>query len=112
MKNTRHKIAVISDVHGNLPALQAALKSITSKNCDAIYHLGDAVAIGPYPGECLKILLAHPNLKLVMGNHDQWFAYGLPTPVPDWMSKGEIIHHRWLEKTFYSQLDKGGEYEV
>lgn len=141
MQNKQHKIAVMSDVHGNLPALQAALKSIKNKNCDIIYHLGDAVAIGPYPGDCLRILLAQSNLKLVMGNHAQWFAYGLPTPVPDWMNKGEIDHHKWLEKfvddnlreevadfpyviknrykklnivcnTFYSHLDKEEKYEV
>ena len=89
------RIAILTDVHANLPALEVAIKEIERANCDAIYHLGDAIAIGPYPSECLDILLNTPKMHLIMGNHDAWFAHGLPTPQPAWMSDGELAHQSW-----------------
>lgn len=44
---TASRIAVIADVHANLPALEAALAAIGALGCDAIVHTGDAVGIGP-----------------------------------------------------------------
>ena len=45
------KIAVLTDVHGNLPALQVALRAIRREGADAIFHTGDAIGIGPFPAE-------------------------------------------------------------
>ena len=52
------KIAVLTDAHGNLPALEAALAAIRVMGCDVVYHTGDAVGIGPYPAECVERLLS------------------------------------------------------
>jgi len=89
------KIAVLTDVHGNLPALQAALCEIQHEGCDAIYHTGDAIGIGPYPAECMELLLNTPRIRLIAGNHDHWFSSGLPEPQPAWMSDGEVRHQQW-----------------
>ena len=90
------KIAVFTDAHGNLPALDAALAAIDRLGCAAIYHTGDAIGIGPYPAECVDRLLQREHLHCVMGNHDAWFAVGLPSPQPTWMSDGEVAHQRWV----------------
>jgi predicted phosphodiesterase len=95
------RAAVFGDVHGNLPALRAALAAIGREGCDVVYHLGDAIAIGPYPAECLDLLLSAPKMRLIMGNHDAWFAHGLPRPQPSWMSDGEVAHQHWV----HAQLD-------
>lgn len=89
------KIAVMTDCHANLPALQAALDAIRAEGCDAIYHLGDAVAIGPYPVECVDLLCSTPNLHCTAGNHELYFTRGLSDPLPDGMSRGEARHQRW-----------------
>jgi len=39
------RIAVMTDVHANLPALQAALRDIGEQGCEEIYHTGDAIGI-------------------------------------------------------------------
>jgi predicted phosphodiesterase len=91
----------MSDVHANLPALQAALGAIQKEGCDAVYHTGDAIAIGPYSAETLDLLLDTPGMHLLMGNHDSWFVRGLPTPQPSWMSDGEVAHQHWV----HSRLD-------
>ena len=89
------KIVVLTDVHANLPALDVALNVITREGYDLLVHVGDAIAIGPYPAECLDRLLNLPRAQFVMGNHDDWFANGLPQPQPVWMSDGEVVHQHW-----------------
>ena len=86
---------VLTDVHANLPALEAALEAIHAEGYDAIFHTGDAIAIGPYPAECLDLLLNTPNVRFVRGNHEAYFVDGLPEPRPAWMSDGEAQHQLW-----------------
>lgn len=88
----------MADAHANLPALKAALSAISAEECDAIFHVGDAIAIGPYPAECVDLLRRTPNLKCIVGNHEQYFVNGLPKPLPDWMSDGELQHQLWTHK--------------
>jgi predicted phosphodiesterase len=95
------KIVVITDVHGNLPALRAALEIIKQDGFDLLIHTGDAIAIGPFPAECLDLLFSIRNARFVMGNHDELFAYGLPQSKPAWMSNGEFDHQKWT----HSQID-------
>lgn len=87
------RIAVLTDVHANFPALEAALAVIEQEGYDLLVHTGDAISIGPFPAECMDRLLALPRSHLLMGNHDAWFAFGLPQPV--WMSDGEVAHQQW-----------------
>lgn len=98
---TTARIAVCTDVHANLPALDAALAAIGRLGADALYHTGDAIGIGPYPVECLDRLLSRPDTHLLIGNHDEWFAFGLPPEVPPSMSADEREHQRWV----HAQLD-------
>lgn len=63
------KIAVISDVHANLEALQAVLGAIDAAGADACWSLGDAVGYGARPSACLRLLRRHCDHELA-GNHD------------------------------------------
>jgi putative phosphoesterase len=92
------KIAIITDVHGNLPALQAVLKATQRDGVDLLVHLGDVIAIGPFPAECLDVLLNVSKAQFIMGNHDKWLVHGLPQPQPEWMSDGEVMHQQWTHK--------------
>ena len=89
------RIGVITDVHANLPALLAVLDVFKAEGVDQIVHLGDVIAIGPFPTECLELLLSTDGVRFVMGNHDNWYANGLPQPRPDWMTDGELTHQYW-----------------
>lgn len=94
------RIAVLTDAHANLPALQATLATIDGLDCDAIIHTGDAIAIGPFPAETLDLLLER-GVTCLLGNHDAHFAHGLPDPRPEWMTDGEVAHQQWT----HAQLD-------
>ncbi|UCF10362.1 MAG: metallophosphoesterase family protein [Candidatus Bipolaricaulota bacterium] len=89
------KIAVLTDAHANLPALEAALAAIARERCDLIVHTGDAIAIGPYPRETVELLLSLPQIECLVGNHEALLLDGLPDPLPEWISSGEAEHQRW-----------------
>jgi predicted phosphodiesterase len=90
------RIAVIADLHANLPALEAALAAIRANGCDLVYHIGDAIAIGPHPRECLDLLLSTPDVVCLMGNHESYFVQGIPDPRPSFLSAGEAQHQEWV----------------
>ena len=63
------KLAILSDIHGNLEALEAVLKDVDSSGVDGVVCLGDFVGYGASPNECLARL--RPLLEAaVLGNHD------------------------------------------
>jgi diadenosine tetraphosphatase ApaH/serine/threonine PP2A family protein phosphatase len=63
------RIAVISDIHANLHALEAVLAEIDAGGFDAAWCLGDVVGYGPRPNECARLVRERVELCLV-GNHD------------------------------------------
>lgn len=63
------KIALISDIHGNLPALEAVLETLDSHSPDIWICLGDIVGYGPQPSECVQIIMDR-QIPTIMGNHD------------------------------------------
>jgi predicted phosphodiesterase len=68
------KYALISDVHGNLPALEAVLASIDDRrDVDATYHLGDLGGYAPWPNEVVA-LLRERGIAGIAGNYDSTVA--------------------------------------
>ncbi|AEB09604.1 metallophosphoesterase family protein [Desulfobacca acetoxidans] len=64
------KLALISDVHANLEALEAVLQSIDGEGVDLIVHLGDLVGYNANPNECID-LIRQEQILCVAGNHDR-----------------------------------------
>lgn len=64
------RIAVLSDIHGNLPALQAILADIEGKQVDHVFCLGDLVGYGPWPNEVID-LLRQRDITCIQGNYDE-----------------------------------------
>ena len=63
------RIAVLSDVHGNLPAFRAVLDDASGHEPDAVWFLGDLVGYGAQPDECAELAQERCDLCLA-GNHD------------------------------------------
>lgn len=92
------RIAIFSDVHGNLTGLEAVLADIDRRGADLILFAGDLCLIGPRPADTLRLVLDR-RIPSVIGNTDGWIA-GLAKPparvaeVVEWtrdqLSKDEI----------------------
>jgi predicted phosphodiesterase len=65
------RLAVLADIHGNLPALEAVLADLGRRGADGIVHLGDCVSGPLWPRETLDLLIAK-DWPTVRGNHDRW----------------------------------------
>ena len=65
------KSAILSDIHGNLPALELVLKH--TKFVDRYIILGDVVNYGPWSNECVDLIESLDNAIKICGNHDEYF---------------------------------------
>src|SRR5690349_15633113 len=70
-----HKLAVLSDMHGNFAALQAVADHIKRWRPDAVVVAGDVVNRGPRSRDCLRFVLARAadsGWRIIRGNHEEY----------------------------------------
>jgi putative phosphoesterase len=84
-------VAVITDIHGNLPALEAALARIDELGIDEIYCGGDLVGYGPWPNEVCE-LIQERGIPTIYGNYD----YAIGRDEEDCMCAYPTQHEREL----------------
>jgi len=70
----KEPFAVFSDVHANLPALEAVLEGIESRGIGSIICLGDLVGYGPFPNE-VAALIRGRAIPAIMGNYDRGIGF-------------------------------------
>jgi putative phosphoesterase len=68
------RIAIFSDIHANLPALDAVLAHIRSERPDAVYCLGDLVGYAPFPNEVTE-RIRREAIPTIMGNYDDGLGF-------------------------------------
>ena len=64
------RAAILADIHGNLPALEAVLKDLDNKAASAVFDLGDIVGYGPFPNQVVALLRSRA-IQSVCGNADR-----------------------------------------
>ncbi len=64
------RVALLADVHANLPALEAVLRDVGGRGVDAILHAGDIVGYNPYPDEVISSFQTQ-GIVSILGNHDR-----------------------------------------
>lgn len=68
------KIAVISDIHANFPALEAVMKDIRRENCEKVFCLGDLAMAGPQPHMVIDFVRKQADWTVIQGNTDKLIA--------------------------------------
>jgi predicted phosphodiesterase len=105
------RVAVVSDVHGNLPALEAVLAEVAAAEVDAVVCGGDIVG-GPYSVEVLDRLLALPDVLFVRGNADRMMLEGTDEFGVDWEAERRRLGDERLASVaswpLTAELDFGG----
>lgn len=86
------KLRVISDVHGNIHALERVLADLDGAGADLTLCLGDSVGYGAFPSECIRLIRKNCGI-VVAGNHDCGVADSIP--LEHFNSAGETAI-RWI----------------
>lgn len=86
------RIAVVSDVHGNLPALQAVAKDIDALGIDRVIVNGDMVNRGPQ-GSAVLQLVHDRGWEMTLGNHDDLLRM--------WMNRDASLPENWFDDPFW-----------
>jgi predicted phosphodiesterase len=92
--------ALISDIHGNLRALEAVLEDIEAQGISEIFCLGDILGDGPNPHECLDRVMETCKMTL-LGNHDQGAKLD-----PDEFNIGALRAILWTSEQLESPADR------
>jgi predicted phosphodiesterase len=92
--------ALISDIHGNLEALEVVLADIKSQGITEIFCLGDVIGYGPNPRECIDRVMEHCKVTL-LGNHDQGAMFD-----PDGFNTGAERAIFWTREQLESPSDR------
>ena len=105
------KIAVLTDIHGNAPALKAVLAEIDARNdIEHIYCAGDMIGIGPDTNEVLSLLFSRNDVSMVTGNHDEAILALMEEKEYPTSHKGTKEHHQWvaehLDRSYIPMLKK------
>lgn len=108
------RVAVISDIHGNLHALESVLEQLEHEEIDQLWCLGDMVGYGPRPNPCCEAVADLADLSLA-GNHDLGV---IGTITLDDFSSDAAEAARWTSevlkkkpRAFLEGLDTQGEAE-
>lgn len=83
------RIAILSDIHGNLPALEAVLRDIAQQSPDEVWCGGDIAFFGPWASECIERVRA-AGWPTVRGNTDVWIT-GDPQGLTEEKDRRHII---------------------
>ncbi|MEA4811233.1 MAG: metallophosphoesterase [Anaerolineaceae bacterium] len=93
------RIAVFSDIHGNLEAFQACLEDARKRKPDLMVMLGDYVNGAPNPKECWELAKGEGDIVL-KGNHERYlFDFNTPREMPDWQTQW-FTPMRWSARNF------------
>lgn len=118
------KIAIISDIHGNMEALESVLKDISRESCQKIFCLGDIAMAGPEPVETIKKikeLISSKDFYIIQGNTDKMlsvFSFNTqnkimqtsPVMASAYFSDSQILSDE--DKQFLSSLEEKKEIEL
>ena len=106
------RIALVSDIHGCIVALDAVLADIAQRGVDRIVCLGDIADLGPWPRACLE-RIRERDCPTLMGNHDPFYD-GQPVPpiaLHEWskaqLEPGDLAWLRGLPDTLRFDLGHG-----
>jgi serine/threonine protein phosphatase 1 len=86
-------IYVLSDVHGNEQRFHSVLKQLQLKPTDTLYVLGDVIDRHPGGIRILRKIMAMPNARMLLGNHEYMMLRALGQPYDDNIDTGTALAH-------------------
>jgi putative phosphoesterase len=100
------RIALVGDIHANLPALESVVDHIDNNRVDTIWNLGDMVGYGPYPEEAINFL-QNEFILSILGNYDRK-VLRIKKLIKKWNNKKmpiKLLAFKWA----FDQLSQGSK---
>lgn len=88
------KYAILSDIHGNLPALEKVLKDAKNRGIENYIITGDYCLSGPYPNDCINVLKDIKNKHIIRGNEEIYLERLVGQNQSDW-TDGQMQISYW-----------------
>ena len=114
------KLGLISDIHGNILALEKVFEEFDKLGVEKVLCAGDIIGLGPHPEEVVQYLKAKNNVIAVGGNHEGYLLDGIPKIIhARLMNEEETNHHKWIHgrlsedsKAYLNKLPKEQKLKV
>lgn len=98
------RIAVLADIHGNLPALEAVLDDLAQQAVDQVVVAGDVINWGPFSAQVVERILA-AGWAVIRGNHEYYLLdYGTPRAPAAWGNADQFSTLPWLRRQLAGRL--------
>ncbi|MBO33918.1 MAG: hypothetical protein CMM74_13245 [Rhodospirillaceae bacterium] len=106
------KFCLYSDIHGQIPQLNAVEDAVVKENPDKVVVIGDLVGLGPEPAEIVQRMIDRPKIDVVIGNVDLWVTRKVwetktpKSPHQEWMFRMMEMTRERLNNSQLEWLDK------
>lgn len=99
------KIAVLSDIHGNMQALKRVLEDIKANDCDKVFCLGDLAMAGPEPQKVIDFVEKQSNWTVIQGNTDKMIADFTPEILKNTEKAFPVMGHALADDVLFLSDD-------
>jgi len=98
------KLAILSDIHGNLPALEAVMADLCNFEIDQVIIAGDVINFGPFSRQTAEIVI-EKNWPVIRGNNEYFLIdYKTPRAPAEWNDPLQFAPIAWLNQQFDQKL--------
>ena len=98
------KLAILSDIHGNLPALAAVLSDLKSSDVDHVIVPGDVIFFGPFSRQTAEVVIKN-GWSVIRGNNEFFLIdYKTPRAPAEWEDPVQFAPTAWLDRQFDQKL--------
>ena len=98
------RLAILSDIHGNLPALEAVLSDLKQFKVDHIIVAGDVINFGPFSNQVARIVIEN-RWPVIRGNNEYFLLdYDTPRAPDEWRDPIQFAPTHWTVQRFDPQL--------
>lgn len=99
-------LAILSDIHGNLPALEAVMEDMKKFDVDQVVVAGDVINFGPFSRQTAEIVIEQ-NWPVIRGNNEYFLVdYKTPRAPTEWNDPLQFAPIAWLSRQFDQKLKR------
>lgn len=98
------RLAIISDIHGNLPALEAVISDLQNCDVDHVIVAGDVINFGPFSSRVTELVI-EKRWSVIRGNNEYFLVdYNTPRAPAEWSDPVQFAPTAWMDRQFDKRL--------